>query len=1196
MATWNSRALFHHDPTTRSRKRGFLSRLLGQANVVCLQESHGSDSDIRDSLTHEAKHFSFFPSFCSDSDSGGVITVIRSSLLLGSTLSSTPLVPGRVLRTCITRGQCKWVIYNVHNHGISGPDLASVVEAMSADISAARSLPDACTVAVLGDFNFPAPAEGRLRLETPASSAPSAAYSCAAVRSWQSALSKLVEIQQCSPTHYCSASHSMSRLDRVYVSIPPYLLTMMSAKCTVTSCPRWSHDKRLSDHAPVACVFSPRSSVHPDSQPIPEFIFKLPGFASIHNALVEAACLDALPTIARWMLHKSILRESARIARDEHVSFHGDIGYAKGMTLSSVARAVWSKNARLACTLISRSAIAAQHLRVSGSDVYLADPPAFESCICDDRYRSFEERIAKEQADTDLSCCAGPRRKPSKMQALLRLARLWSPFDRRLVVAGVITGFRSDGSPQVVLDSSARLGALSAAWSDTFSAKPSCGATAEEVISRWACPLDFGGVSPPSVEDFKAAASRARSSAPGRDGLPYSAWAAAGDAGASTLHAVCCSLLQGVPMPLSFNDGVMVFAPKGGREGDEFAVYREAVDTRPLSLKNSDNKLVCAVMNHKCRKPLAMGACPLQRGFVPGRQLLANVVDLDAFGRAHGMSSAVGDPAVLAFWDFAAAFPSLAHRWLMLVAAASGLPGGMLLLLETMYAVNLTYGVVGASSRFLFAVWAGVLQGCPWSGFLFAVSLDPFLRWVSSVLEANNCGVVRACADDIGGSFRRLSALLLVFPVFEAARLAATLCLKPKKCVIVPTGVRVSLHVVETIRLWLTAHIPQWAAFAVSPSALYLGFWLGPASAALQWRAPLAKWSRRVGEVSAAGTSACVSQLRYSSRALPVVGYVAQLALPPANLLSLERRALHCVLHIPFNALGAHGFFRLREAGCRSFPSMAALSFAARYRTAKVTVPHWPALCDMLEREALDHLPMGRSLTRLWWPAVWDSVPFALVLADASAGFPDTPAVHRALSEALPDLLGNALVPAAPPPGLQAAVANVVGRALHPSSLAEVVRKRASKLLQLPVSERAVSDLFAVLKASRPHVAMCCVKTVSNAWATSHRYHEQVRLGCVFGCGGADDSLSHYLSCSVLWTLVGDSFPPPDSISPIDRICLRCPTKLRAVNLFCAYHIYHCIKISERPLVDASDFPRIRAAASLAGRAAVLLVARGRPD
>ena len=121
------------------------------------------------------------------------------------------------------------------------------------------------------------------------------------------------------------------------------MLTLMSARCSVTCCPRWSHDRRLSDQAPVACAFPPRTRVSPDSQPIPAYAFKLLGFASTHDALVEAACLDSLPTTARWMTHKTIIRESARIARGELLALSGDHGQARGTTLSSIARAVWSK-------------------------------------------------------------------------------------------------------------------------------------------------------------------------------------------------------------------------------------------------------------------------------------------------------------------------------------------------------------------------------------------------------------------------------------------------------------------------------------------------------------------------------------------------------------------------------------------------------------------------------------------------------------------------------------------------------------------------------------------------------------------------------------------------------------------------------------------------------------------------------------
>ena len=302
-------------------------------------------------------------------------------------------------------------------------------------------------------------------------------------------------------------------------------------------------------------------------------------------------------------------------------------------------------------------------------------------------------------------------------------------------------------------------------------------------------------------------------------------------------------------------------------------------------------------MYYKCKGPLARGACPLQRGFVAGRHLLANVVDLDAHGREHGMASCVGDPAVLAFWDFAAAFPSLAHQWLMLVAAARGLPAGMLLLLEATYVADLTYGSVGAPRRFLFAIWAGVLQGCPWSGFLFTVSLDPFLWWMSCVLETSDGGVVRACADDIKGSFRRLSALLYVSPVFAAAQIAATLTLKLKKCVIVLSGVRLTIHLAEIIRDWLVAHLPEWGAFAVAPSARYLGLWLGPVAADLQWLATLAKWSGRAEGIVAAGIPACVTQLPVLFPC-PAGARVCR-AVGASSCLCRRPRALRLAPHVP---------------------------------------------------------------------------------------------------------------------------------------------------------------------------------------------------------------------------------------------------------------------------------------------------------
>lgn len=76
----------------------------------------------------------------------------------------------------------------------------------------------------------------------------------------------------------------------------------------------------------------------------------------------------------------------------------------------------------------------------------------------------------------------------------------------------------------------------------------------------------------------------------------------------------------------------------------------------------------------------------IQRGFVSGRQLVQNVVDLDYAGRAgalrYGASrqgyafdsdlslskdGCIGRLPLLALFDFASAFPSVAHAWMRAV-------------------------------------------------------------------------------------------------------------------------------------------------------------------------------------------------------------------------------------------------------------------------------------------------------------------------------------------------------------------------------------------------------------------------------------------------------------------------------------------------------------------------------------------------
>ena len=107
----------------------------------------------------------------------------------------------------------------------------------------------------------------------------------------------------------------------------------------------------------------------------------------------------------------------------------------------------------------------------------------------------------------------------------------------------------------------------------------------------------------------------------------------------------------------------------------------------------------------------------VQRGFIPGRQLGENIVDLDSAGRAFGLEGETSFVEhlgkrfcpLLAFFDFAAAFSSLIQRWLFLVLPFIGTPAGIYNVLEANYFFVDTYAELGHSTVFLFLVTCGVL-------------------------------------------------------------------------------------------------------------------------------------------------------------------------------------------------------------------------------------------------------------------------------------------------------------------------------------------------------------------------------------------------------------------------------------------------------------------------------------------------------
>jgi hypothetical protein len=121
---------------------------------------------------------------------------------------------------------------------------------------------------------------------------------------------------------------------------------------------------------------------------------------------------------------------------------------------------------------------------------------------------------------------------------------------------------------------------------------------------------DFGEYSSndiaPDYWIYKEAISKGPSTQPGPDAIPYSAWKACGEVGIQTLLHVDRSLREGESPEENFNVSSMAFLVKGENDHDAVAILRDPLSTRPLCMKNTDNKIIvsanCAALSNTFKR------------------------------------------------------------------------------------------------------------------------------------------------------------------------------------------------------------------------------------------------------------------------------------------------------------------------------------------------------------------------------------------------------------------------------------------------------------------------------------------------------------------------------------------------------------------------------------------------------------------
>ncbi|CAM2095831.1 unnamed protein product [Caretta caretta] len=259
---------------------------------------------------------------------------------------------------------------------------------------------------------------------------------------------------------------------------------------------------------------------------------------------------------------------------------------------------------------------------------------------------------------------------------------------------------------------------------------------------------------------------------PGMDGLTVEFYRAFWDILGPDLVTVWAESLQSGVLPLSCRRAVLALLPK---KGD----LRDLRNWRPVSLLSTDYKIVAKAISLQLGSVMADVVHPDQTYTVPGRSIFDNlflVRDLLELGRRDGLSYA------LLSLDQEKAFDRVDHGYLLSTLQAFGFGPQFVSFLRVLYAsteclVRLNWTLTEPVS-----FGRGVRQGCPLSGQLYALAIEPFLcllrrRMTGLVLQEPELRLVlSAYADDVllvvqdPGDLARVEACQAIYSAASSAR------------------------------------------------------------------------------------------------------------------------------------------------------------------------------------------------------------------------------------------------------------------------------------------------------------------------------------------------------------------------------------------------------------------------------------------
>uniref|UniRef100_A0A3B3H9P1 Reverse transcriptase domain-containing protein n=1 Tax=Oryzias latipes TaxID=8090 RepID=A0A3B3H9P1_ORYLA len=216
-------------------------------------------------------------------------------------------------------------------------------------------------------------------------------------------------------------------------------------------------------------------------------------------------------------------------------------------------------------------------------------------------------------------------------------------------------------------------------------------------------------------EAEKAMRSLALDKSPGSDGLTINFYRHFWDHLKEQFLLVIKEISELNILPTTMKQGVITLIPKPGKDA------RLIDNLRPISLLNSDYKILTNIYASRLKTGLNQIISDTQSGFLKGRSIHNNirlVLDLIDYNQL------IEDDGFILFLDFFKAFDTVEHKFMFQTLEIFGFGPNFISFVQTIY--NDTNSVVilpnGISPRFL--INKGIKQGCPISPLLFITATE----------------------------------------------------------------------------------------------------------------------------------------------------------------------------------------------------------------------------------------------------------------------------------------------------------------------------------------------------------------------------------------------------------------------------------------------------------------------------------------